>query len=115
MKRNDYTPQRNTGNPNSGTGRDRYTRSRKNFFWSQIESEAIAQLVRDTCDNGRGLVLGRTSDGGALSVTVLDGDERIREWPASEEDFIHFGRWCATNFGSDGFDSGTPPVNPKAK
>lgn len=92
----------------SGTGeRGKYTRSRRAFTWGSIERSEIGQLVCDVCDSGHGLVLGRTADGGALSITVLDGDERIREWPASVEDFTKFAVWCNANMADVPFDAST--------
>lgn len=102
-------------NPSGSTGMGaggKYTRSRRAFEWASIDRATIGQLVTDVCDTGNGLVLGRTSDGGALSITILRGEERIREWPASVEDFLTFATWCSTNLGSvsfDGPDTGDTP------
>lgn len=89
-------------NPNGASGmgqRGKYTRSRRAFGWTSIERNIIGQFIVDVCDTGNGLVLGRTADQGALSITILQGEERIREWPASEEDFLTFANWCSTNLG----------------
>ena len=94
----------NSGGRANAGGRGNYIRSRRAFNWGQVERADIGQLVQDVCDSGRGLVLGRTSDGGALSITILDGEERIREWPASVEDFTTFAVWCSSNLADVPFD-----------
>lgn len=107
MKNGQPKSERNPSGISGVDGRSKYTRSRHAFEWRAIESATIGQLVQDVCDTGNGLVLGRTSDGGALSITVLRGEERIREWPASVEDFLTFAAWCSSNLGSVEFDSST--------
>lgn len=104
MKQNEPKRQRNLTGHSTNSGRGHYSRSRRAFRWGDIESSDIGQLVKDVCDAGHGLVLGRTSDGGALSITVLDGDERIREWPATIEDFTTFAVWCSSNLADIPFD-----------
>jgi hypothetical protein len=83
-------------NPQAGNERSKlrsYERSRGSFSWDNIPQEKIARLVKAACGQGCGLVLGVTSDGGALSITLLDGDERIREWPSDNAGFDKFLSW----------------------
>lgn len=52
--------------------------------WDNIPSDTIASLVRLATNAGAAVILGRTSDQGALSVYVLDGKYKVREYPHSE-------------------------------
>jgi len=70
------------------------------MYWENVPSDDLAELVQKLCDNGFGLVLGRTSDGGALSITVLDGEQRIREYSASVDALRAFSAWCDTALGN---------------
>lgn len=55
--------------------------------WEDIPSDDIRALVTDVNRVGGAIILGSTSDGGALSITILMGDDRIREWPTSAVGF----------------------------
>lgn len=49
--------------------------------WHEIDSELLHDTVHYVTAKGAALILGVTSDGGAYSVCVLDGDSKIREYP----------------------------------
>lgn len=90
-------------NPQASSGRGRllsYERSRPGFNWDMVPNDKIARLVKAVTAAGCGCVLGVTSDGGAVSITILDGDERIREWPANNEAYDNFLGWCETVIGT---------------
>lgn len=87
-------------------------RKRSEIAWGSLDTNEVGRWVARVCDSGYGLVLGRTNDGGALSVTILDGDQRIREYPSSVEDFADFVQWCENALGSAG---GTPANAPGGK
>lgn len=74
-------------------------RTRSSFNFSHIEAEDIGKFVQLATSAGLGVVLGVTSDGGATSVTILDGDERIREWPSSTQDWADLHQWLNTRYG----------------
>lgn len=53
--------------------------------WGQCDSSAILAML-DLCTKyGSAIMFGRTSDGGALSLCILDGDKKIKEYPRSDE------------------------------
>src|SRR5689334_15004130 len=76
-------------------------RPRSSVDWDQIDQSRIGLLVHAVTKPGAAIMFGRTSDGGALSVTVLDGDNRIREWPRSAEDFEALFAWLVGMFSGD--------------
>lgn len=45
----------------------------------------LGQIVDAVLDAGAALLLGRTSDGGAVVVQVLDGKDRYRTYPVKQE------------------------------
>jgi hypothetical protein len=96
QKENEPVFQRNPKGP-SGTGRDLSgPRPRRAFNWDHIPNDSVGQLVKQVVGSGCGLVLGATSDGGALSITILDGDKRVREWPSTIDDYDLLLDWCKT-------------------
>lgn len=46
------------------------------------------QVVGSAIDGGLGVLLARTSDGGAISITVYDGDDRHRTYCGNEEELV---------------------------
>jgi len=46
-------------------------------------------------------MLGRTSDGGALAITVLDGDQRVKEYPRDAEEAEKTLAWLVAMFSAD--------------
>lgn len=66
--------------------------------WSDIPNQLLRDAIVAVADNGAAIMLGRTSDGGALSITVLDGQDKIREWPHSVDDCETTLRWLIDMF-----------------
>lgn len=93
------TIQPNVGGPTPDNGTGYGRRPRGKVAWGDLESDNIVRLVTRLCDNGFGLVLGKTSDGGALSITILDGDQRVKDWPTNPDDFDKFVEWALQSFG----------------
>lgn len=76
---------------NRNTKEGRYAKRRRNegdqeVSWATVDSLALAGLVIATTDAGDAVTFARTSDGGALSLTILSGDDRIKEYYASSEE-----------------------------
>lgn len=88
----------NTGGRDSTKRRGYDNRPRSSIAWDEIPQDNIGTLVHTVCSQGAAIMFGRTSDGGALSITILDGEERIREWPHTAEEFEAFAGWCQANF-----------------
>lgn len=93
--------QPNYGGRASDARRGYTARPRRTIDWDEIPQDRIGLLVHAVTHAGAAIMLGRTSDGGALSVTVLDGENRIREWPNSVEEFDSLFSWLVGMFGSD--------------
>lgn len=49
--------------------------------WYDIEEALIHDAVHKITKAGAAVLFGLTSDGGAFSVCVLEGDRKIREYP----------------------------------
>jgi hypothetical protein len=77
----------NVGGLQSDVRRGYVGRNRASISWHDIPAERIGTFVHAVTQSGAAVMLGRTSDNGALSVTILDGDERIREWPHTVDEF----------------------------
>lgn len=69
--------------------------------WSEVPNQAIRDVVVAITNAGAAIMFGRTSDKGAFSITVLDGDERIREWPHTAEECESTIRWLLDMFATD--------------
>lgn len=91
----------NDGPSSTTTSRGYTSRPRGSVYWDEIPQEQIGLLVHAITKSGAAIMFGRTSDGGALSLTVLDGDNRIREWPRSAEDFESLYHWLVGMFSSE--------------
>lgn len=86
--------QANVGASPSGDGTIYGRRQRSAIAWGDLAPDTVGRLVARLCDAGYGIVLGKTSDGGALSVTILDGNDRYKDYPSSADDFDSFVAWC---------------------
>src|SRR3954464_10204355 len=84
----------NVGGIQSDARRGYINRSRASIAWSDIHADRIGTLVFAVTGGGAAVMFGRTSDNGALSITILDGDERIREWPHTIEEFDALVEWA---------------------
>lgn len=56
------------------------------IHWSDIDPQHIRGAVDAITRAGAAVLLGRTSDGGALSICILDGDSKIKEYPHTTEE-----------------------------
>jgi|ERR1044072_79546 hypothetical protein len=65
----------------------RSIRTKKAFSWGVVSDEELAELVTKVTGAGHGVIFGTTSDGGAGSITVIDGDELYRDYVSSSGDF----------------------------
>jgi hypothetical protein len=97
-KNNAYT----SGNRSVGRDKLKDRRlSRRNdepISWNSITSGTIASLVQSATAIGGCAILGTTSDGGALSVTVIVGDDRIREYPRTDDEVAELARQLAEEY-----------------
>lgn len=61
-------------------GASRSSQASQPIGWDEVDPNAIAALVSATTNAGDALIFGRTSDGGALSLTILSGNDKHREY-----------------------------------
>lgn len=54
--------------------------------WAMADSAQLADAVAHWTEAGNAITLGRTSDGGALSVTLLAGGERKKLYAANADE-----------------------------
>lgn len=54
--------------------------------WEDASAEDLWRTIIAVTNAGDGLTLSKTRDGGALSLVILTGDDRIRKYCRGEED-----------------------------
>lgn len=54
--------------------------------WEDADQEELWRTVTAIVNAGDAVTLGRTRDGGALSLVILSGDERIRRYARGAEE-----------------------------
>jgi hypothetical protein len=58
------------------------------MYWRYCPQEFMREFVDALTVDGMAVMFGRTRDGGALSLLVLAGDDKLREYIASPGDII---------------------------
>jgi len=66
--------------------------------WSDIDAPDIAELVRVCASAGAAIMFGATSDGGALSICILDGVEKIKEYPRTGTEISSLLLWLKDEY-----------------
>jgi len=61
--------------------------------WNDVPSDVVTELVSVCTSAGAAIMFGRTSDGGALSLCILDGDSKIKDYFREPEDLETFLAW----------------------
>lgn len=56
--------------------------------WSEVDGPSIKAAIDAVTRDGCAIVFSRTSDGGALVLTLLDGPNRIKEYPNSTREAV---------------------------
>ena len=54
--------------------------------WEDADAEELWRTVTAIVNAGDAVTLGRTRDGGALSLVILSGDDRIRRYARGEDE-----------------------------
>jgi len=54
--------------------------------WEDADAQELWRTVCEATSAGDALMFGRTRDGGALVLTVLSGDERVRNYATGAEE-----------------------------
>lgn len=66
--------------------------------WHDIGDDIIASLIATVTNAGAAVMLSKTSDGGALAITILDGDSKLKEYPRSETEVNNFTLWLKDEY-----------------
>ncbi len=61
--------------------------------WTDVPADVLTELTILCTDAGAAIMYGRTSDGGALSVCILDGDSKIKDYFREPEEVESFLSW----------------------
>ena len=61
--------------------------------WIDIPDAVIGAMVGVVTRAGGAIMLGVTSDGGALSICILTGSSKIKEYPRTEAEVASFLQW----------------------
>ena len=73
-------------------------RSVSDCRWSSIPSELVTELVRVVTDSGAAIMFGLTSDRGALSLCILAGEEKLKEYPRDETEVQNLLLWLKDEY-----------------
>jgi len=68
---------------------------------NSIDADTLKRAVVNMLQRTVGITLGVTRDGGALSVTILDNGETVREYVRATEDVNLYFTGLADDFGED--------------
>jgi hypothetical protein len=80
---------KSSGNSASRYGSVRNSASSQDLAsWEDADSDELWKTITAIVNAGDAVTLGRTRDGGALSLVILSGDDRIRRY-ARGADEIH--------------------------
>jgi hypothetical protein len=89
MARNDEPGQAKQRKGTSGSGKwSKYQPKSQNgeLDWSKVDEAAILIALSNVTKEGAALLFGKTRDGGALVLTVCDGDERLKLYATTHEE-----------------------------
>lgn len=74
-------------NPKHGSdAKAKIVRNRTQMMWYQVPAEELRDFVQDVTMAGCAVVLGRTMNGSALSVCILAGNDKQRDYIGSMDD-----------------------------
>ncbi len=76
-------------------------RERPDVKWDEVNNQQLRDAICAVTGAGAAIMLGRTSDGGALAITVLDGDQRVKEYPRDAEEAEKTLAWLVAMFSAD--------------
>jgi hypothetical protein len=66
--------------------------------WIDVDTDVVIGLVRVCTEQGSAVMFGRVSDGGALSVCILDRDEKIKEYPRTADEVQKLLTWLKDDY-----------------
>jgi len=66
--------------------------------WHDVDPDDITDIVRLCTQQGSAVMFGCVSDGGALSLCILDGDKKIKEYPRTREEIHSLALWLRDDY-----------------
>lgn len=70
--------------------------------WADVPDDTVSSLVSLVTKNGAAIMFGVTSDGGALSLCILDNQNKVKEYPRDETEVYHILTWLRDEYFADG-------------
>lgn len=86
---NDHKSQvnRNAAQPKTGKyGKLGASQAKGEIAWKDVDGPSIKRCIAAVTSTGDAITFGRTSDGGALAVTILSGAERHKLYASQVEE-----------------------------
>lgn len=83
----------------NGNGKSKWRATRETVSWTGGPADSMREAIGRLTDNGCAVLFSRTSDGGALSVQVLAGNERSKEYITSYADITPCLAWLIETYG----------------
>jgi hypothetical protein len=78
--------------PSVGPGAGRYDRVASSAShkavatWEEADPDTVWRTICEVTEAGDALTFSRTRDGGAVTLTVLSGDQRVRQYATGAEE-----------------------------
>lgn len=82
-----------------GNGAGKWKGNRKSISWSGGPADSMRAAIASITDNGCAVLFSRTQDGGALSIQVLAGSERSKEYITELGDITPCLAWLVETYG----------------
>lgn len=82
----------------------RKRRESTGFDWTMIDARLWAMTVATVTAGGAAIMCSATQGGRAISMTILDGEERVREYAALPEEFTEICHHFIGLYASDSED-----------
>lgn len=73
--------------------------NKKSIHWQSAGAESLREVIARLTDNGCGVMLSRTSDGGSLVFGVYAGDDRTKEYITDPGDIPGLLAWALETYG----------------
>lgn len=54
--------------------------------WEDADADTLWRTIQEVTSQGDAIMFGLTRDGGAVVLTVLSGDERVKQYATGEEE-----------------------------
>lgn len=83
----------------NGSGAGKWRANRASISWSGGPADSMRAAIGAITDNGAAVLFSRTTDGGALSIQVLAGSERSKEYITEVGDILPCLKWLVDTYG----------------